>query len=122
MLDNFTKHVYHDLSTFLEDDHGFDFELYKAAVESDDSPITQKYIEFLNMSSEKERIMNMAFEYQDIIRDVEQGDESEAEYNNRIHDYFKNRDFSKMDTIELKNYFLIQQYIFKRMAEQITTN
>ena len=67
MLDNFTKHVYHDLSTFLEDDHGFDFELYKAAVESDDSPITQKYIEFLNMSSEKERIMNMAFEYQDII-------------------------------------------------------
>ena len=122
LLDNFTKHVYHDLSTFLEDDHGFDFELYKAAVESDDSPITQKYIEFLNMSSEKERIMNMAFEYQDIIRDVEQGDESEAEYNNRIHDYFKNRDLSKMDTIELKNYFLIQQYIFKRIAEQITTN
>ena len=120
LRDNFVKHPYYDLSTFLEDNHGFDFKLHEAEVESDDSPITKKYIEFLNMSSQKDYIMMMAFEYQDIIQDVKRKDESETEYNNRIHDYFRYRDLSHMDTIETKNYFIIQQYIFKRVAEQIT--
>lgn len=122
LLDNFTKNVYHDLTSFLEEEHSLDFELDKASVEPDSSPITKKYIEFLNISCDEEKTMRMAFEYQDIIRDVERGDETIRKYDKRIHDYFTSKNLLDMASYELENYVLIQQYIFKREAEQITAN
>ena len=54
------------------------------------------------------------------MQEVDKGellDETTAQYNKRIHDYFINQDLSSMGTIELKDYFIIQQYVFKRLAE-----
>lgn len=122
LVDNFTKNIYHDLTTFLEIEHSLDFELEKALVESDSSPVTKKYIEFLKISFDEEKIMKLAFDYQDIIQNITQGDETNEEYNKRIHSYFTNKNIGDMTTDEFNYYVLVQQYIFKREAEQITAN
>lgn len=117
-LDNFVKHAYHDLSRFLK--YCGPKDLGKAAILSEDS-LSSEYISLLNTAVNNGDLpIQLAIEYNDIIQNVQRKDESVSDYNKRIHQYFLEQDIEKMHDIDLKDYFLIQQYVFKRVAEQMT--
>lgn len=117
-LDNFVKHAYHDLSRFLK--YCGSKDLGKAAILSEDS-LSSEYIGLLNTAvNNGDLSIQLAIEYNDIIQNVQRKDESVSDYNKRIHQYFLEQDIEKMHDIDLKDYFLIQQYVFKRVAEQMT--
>lgn len=117
-LDNFVKHAYHDLSRFLK--YCGPKDLGKAAILSEDS-LSSEYIGLLNTAVNNGDLpIQLAIKYNDIIQNVQRKDESVSDYNKRIHRYFLEQDIEKMHDIDLKDYFLIQQYVFKRVAEQMT--
>ena len=121
-LDNFTKHPYYEVCRFLK---------YKkdsislAEIDTDVHPeLSEEYIRLLNnCSSGGQLAIELAIKYNEIIQEVGKGEqayETTAEFNMRIHEYFTTMDISSMGTIELKYYFIIQQYVFKRLAEMNT--
>ena len=123
-LDNFVKHPYYEISRFLKYKKG---SISKAEVDQDVYPeLAAKYVELLNISVSNGNLpIELAMKYNEIVQDVAKGElvnETTAQYNKRIHDYFLNQDISSMGTIELKDYFIIQQYVFKRLAEINTRN
>lgn len=118
-LDNFVKHPYYEVSRFLKYKKGA---IARAEVDNDIHPdLAVSYIDLLNGCAANGQLsIELAIKYNEIVQEVDKGellDETTAQYNKRIHDYFINQDLSSMGTIELKDYFIIQQYVFKRLAE-----
>ena len=119
LLDNFVKHPYYEVSRFLKYKK---CAIARAEVDNDIHPhLAASYIDLLNgCAASGQLAIELAIKYNEIVQEVNKGellDETTAQYNKRIHDYFVNQDLSSMGTIELKDYFIIQQYVFKRLAE-----
>ena len=120
-LDNFTKHAYHDLCRFIK---------YKTRLKAAEVGIVEdidnEYTNLLvHSSSNGNRDIELAIKYSEIIQDVNKGEqdfENTRDYNRRIHKYFMNIDSNSLENDDRDCFFLIQAYVFKRIAEIINTD